>query len=223
MINARIKSLKKDLSSEKLSLEQLFQKHMVDIHSYYFIEVIKDSTIEYKIRETVANALGIHINEVLVMGSAKTGYSLSPAKLYQEFDYKFSQSRIKRDKSDLDIAVISSDLFKDLSKSMYNFTRSFRNKWDNNEYYSGEKLNDFDVDINYKFYEYHIKGWFRPDFKPRGFEFCVNKSYENLKKDIYDLTGRKLGLAIYSNWFYFKNYHIENLARLQIKMKSEIL
>ncbi len=219
----RIDSLKTDLRNESLSFEQLFQKHIVDSQCFFFNSIIKDTKKEYEIRGLIANSLGVHINEVIIVGSAKLGFSLSPKKLYNEFDSKFNQTKIFRDKSDLDIAVISPDLFKDLNIRIYNYTNSFKFKWHENEYYNGSKLNDFNVPINYKFFEYHTKGWFRPDFKPRGFEFCTNSSYENLKKQIIDTTGRKIGLGIYKNWFFFKNYHIENLKILQTLMKSEIV
>lgn len=223
MIKDRINHLKKDLLNEKLSMEQLFQKHVVDIPTYFFSEILNDTAKEYKIRELVANALEVHINEVLVMGSAKLGYSLSPKKTYRDFDHIYNQTRAKKDKSDLDIAIISNDYFSDVSIKLYQFSNSYRTKWKANEYYNGAKLRDFDVPINHKLFEYHIKGWFRPDFKPIGFEFCINKTFEELKKEILHLTGRKTGLAIYKNWFYFKSYHIENLNRLQSSMKTEIL
>lgn len=222
MIKERIKSLKTDLIRKSLSFDLLFQKHIVDVTPYYFSTVLNDLSMEYKVREMIADTLGVHINEVVVIGSAKLGYSLNPKKMYLEFDSKYNQTRIARDKSDIDVAVISTDLFRMLNINLYNFTNSFKNRWEENEYYSGDQLKDFKVPINYKFYEYHVKGWFRPDFKPRGFEFCVNRTYEKLKKEIIDLTGRKLSLAIYKNWFFFKNYHIENLKRMQNSMQTEV-
>lgn len=219
----RIDSLKTDLRNESLSFEQLFQKHIVDIQSFYFNTILQDTGKEYEIRELIANSLGVHINEVVIVGSAKLGFSLNPNKLYNEFDAKFNRTSVIRDKSDLDIAVISPDLFKELNIRIYDFTNSFKVKWKENEYYNGDKINGFEVPINYKFFEYHTKGWFRPDFKPSGFEFCINNTFEGLKKQIIDITGRRLGLGIYKNWFFFKNYHIENLKRLQLLMQREIL
>jgi hypothetical protein len=223
IIEERLVSLKNDLRSEILSMEQMFQKHIVDPQSYYFISVLGDVGKEYEIRELVAKSLGVHLNEVVIVGSAKLGYSLNPKKLYNLFDAKFKETSTIRDKSDLDIAVISPELFKDLNIRIYDFTNSFKTKWVENEYYNGEKIKVFEVPINYKFFEYHTKGWFRPDFKPKGFEFCINSTFEDLKKSIIDITGRKVGLGIYKNWYFFKNYHIENLKRLQIQMKREIL
>jgi hypothetical protein len=106
IIEERKEALKKDLRSENLSLEQMFQKHIIDPQSYYFNSLIGDVGKEYEIRGLIANSLGVHLNEVVIVGSAKLGFSLSPKKLYNVFDAKFNETSIIRDKSDLYIAVI---------------------------------------------------------------------------------------------------------------------
>lgn len=53
------------------------------------------------LREEIATHFGVHTNEVVVVGSAKLGYSVSPQKKLKGFD----------DKSDLDIAIVNSALF----------------------------------------------------------------------------------------------------------------
>ena len=48
-------------------------------------------------------------------------------------------------------------------------------------------------------------------------------TYEELKKDISDISGRKIGVAIYQNEYFFQNYHCDNISRLKLKLKSEVL
>lgn len=218
IIDQRIKDLRNDLYSSALDHEQIFQKHIIDVNSFLFQPPSLDQ--EYQIRKLVANYLGVHLNEVLIVGSSKLGYSLSPLKLYNKFDSKFLTTNLKKDKSDIDIAVVSNELFLELKKNLYNFTDGLKLEWDVNEYY---KNSIRPITINYKLYEYICKGWFRPDFKPIGFEICKNGTFEELKQEIYSLSKRKLGLAIYENWFFFKSYHLNNLNQLKLKLKTEVI
>ena len=222
-IQNRIQCLKSDLQKSTLSHEEIFQKHIVNGDNYFFSEIIKDLDREYKIKSVIAEYLGTHINEVVFVGSCKLGYSLKPKNMFNEFDFQFKQTSIRKDKSDLDIAIISSTLFDSIGKSVFNYTDSFKNKWTENEYYKTESITDFNVPICYKFFEYYSKGWFRPDMRPRGFEFCVKNSFEELKRLLYKEFNRKVGIAIYKDWFYFKDYHINNLKILSHRVKTDII
>ncbi len=219
----KIKELKFDLVKGRLTYEEIFQKHIVDGNTYFFKSFLGDIAKEYQIKSLIADFLGIHIHEVIFVGSAKLGYSLNPKNLFNEFDSKFKISRINKDKSDLDIAIISPSLFKSISKNIFDYTDAFQNKWDDNEYYFGDKLNGFKVPICFKYFEYFSKGWFRPDMKPRGYDFCVKNSFEDLKKSIFENLRRKIGLGIYQDWHFFKHYHINNLKRLSYRVKTETL
>lgn len=219
MVENRIIELKKDLSKTEFDLEQVLQKHVIDINSFLFDN--SNSDLEYRIRNIIAKSLGVHLNEVVIVGSAKIGYSLSPKKLYHQLDSKYHQTKRKKDKSDIDIAVISPSLFENLKKIMYDFTDGLKLDWDSNEYYSDPSK--FNIPINYLFYQYSYKGWFRPDFRPRGFEICKNGSFEELKREIYQLTKRKLGLGIYQDWHFFKSYHLKNLELLRMQSKTDLI
>ncbi|MCG7502221.1 hypothetical protein MHM83_10090 [Tenacibaculum sp. Mcav3-52] len=218
MIKDRITSLKTDLIEKNFSIERVLQKHIIEIEPFLFTAENRD--LEYNIRTIISKALQVHLNEVVIVGSAKIGYSLSPKKLYNEFDEKYKNTKKIKDKSDIDIAVISPSLFDSLNKTLYNFTNGLKDGWIDNEYY---KKSRFPVPLNYQFYKYSYKGWFRPDFKPSGFEICKEGNFEELKREIQELTGRKLGLGIYKNWYFFKNYHIANLEDLKLRAETEIL
>lgn len=165
----------------------------------------------------------MHINQVKVVGSGKLGFSLNPKNLFNPFDKLFLQTKKKKDKSDLDIAVISNDLFEFIGKSLFEYTNYYRKKWEYNEFYDVHSAKDFNVPICYKFFEYFTKGWFRLDFKPVGFDFCEEGSFEELKQKVQSLTGRKIGLGIYQDWYYFKHYHMNNLNFLKNKVKTDII
>lgn len=223
IVKEKIEELKLDLIQEKLSIEEIFQKHIVDGNTYFFSHVIESSIKEYKTKSLIADSLGVHIHEVIFVGSGKLGYSLNPRNLFNEFDFKYAKTKIKKDKSDIDIAIVSNSLFESISKSLFCFTDSFRNKWEKNEYYNDERLREFKVPICYKYFEYFSKGWFRPDMKPSGFDFCVKNSFQELKRTLYQEFGRSIGLGIYKDWFFFKDYHMNNLKTLHFKIKTETI
>lgn len=222
-IRKKIDELKLDLIKDRLSHEEIFQRHIVDGGTYFFTEVIRDINKEYKTKTLIADFFGVHIHEVVFVGSGKTGFSLNPKNLFNEFDAKFRATSLTRDKSDIDIAIISSTLFDSLSVSIFDYTDSFKNKWSENEFYKGEKLKEFDVPICYKYFEYFSRGWFRPDMKPKGFELCSKGTYQELKRTLYHQYGRKIGIGIYKNWAFFKDYHMHNLKSLYFKVKTEII
>jgi hypothetical protein len=219
----RIQELKGDLTVGKLSYEEIFQKHIVDGNTYFFSSVISDNSKEYQTKSLIASYLGVHIHEVIFVGSAKLGYSLNPKNLYNKFDSKFQATKQNKHKSDLDIAVISNALFNNIGHNIFDYTDSFKNKWFDSEYYFGERLKEFNVPIYFKYFEYFTKGWFRPDMKPKGYEFCVSKTFEELKKELFSSFKRKTGLGIYQDWHFFKHYHINNLKALAYQVKTDVI
>ncbi|GHA71068.1 hypothetical protein [Pontibacter akesuensis] len=216
----KINIFKQDITSARLTQEQLFQKHIVDGRCHYFTHILKDEEKEYKLRQLVADYLDVYIHEVIIVGSAKLGFSISPKKLFHHFDTKFRMTRQWKDKSDIDVAVICEELFEGVGRNVFKYTNSLKDQWDSNEYYREGKFN---VPVNYRYFEYFSKGWFRPDFKPRGFEISNLKSFEAFKKETTKLVDRKVTIAIYKNWFYFMNYHTDNLNEISHKKETSTL
>lgn len=219
----RLNHFKNDIKQDKLTTEEIFHKHLIDGSTYFFEKNVSHSTNEYSIKSQISEAFSVHMREVLIVGSAKLGFSLKPNNLFREFDFLYSTTKLNKDKSDFDIAIISNELYEKIGHRLYNYTAAYRNKWKANEYYSGEKAKQFPVPICYKYFEYYTKGWFRPDFKPQGFEFCTIGQYENLKGNLCKKINRKIGIAIYQNWFYFKDYHTSNIEKLKLKLNSHTI
>jgi len=222
-IEERIELFKEDLMQEKLNYEALVQKHLIDSSTYFFDENLKKPSAEILLKSIIAKSFSVQLKDIYIVGSGKIGFSLKPSNLFNEFDYKFSLTKKKNDKSDLDIVIISNDLYEIIGRNLYNYTAAYVNKWYTNEYYSKQKSRQFPVPICYKCFEYYTKGWFRPDFKPYGFDFCNDGSFEEFKRKISKVIGRKGTIAVYQNWFYFINYHISNVKNISLKMKTDKL
>jgi len=179
-INERIHSFKGDIIQGRLSYEEILQKHLIESNTYFFHEYLKDSSAEFSIKSAIASSFSVHLKEVLFVGSAKLGFSLNPKNLFNEFDESFLTTKLNSDKSDIDTAIISTKLYDEIGERMYKYTAAYATKWEENEYYALEKAKQFPVPLCFKYYEYITKGWFRPDYRPLGFEFCRNGSYQEL-------------------------------------------
>ncbi len=56
-----------------------------------------DEAEHMRVRTEVAGHFGIHPNQVVVVGSARLGFSIAPQKRYKSFD----------DSSDIDLAIVA--------------------------------------------------------------------------------------------------------------------
>lgn len=91
------------------------------------------------IRAQIADRFDVHANKVIIVGSAKLGYSVSPGKSLRPFG----------DTSDVDVAIVSPQLFEKYWLEMYQAKRSMVD-WPN--------LPDAR--------KYLFRGWIRPDKLP---------------------------------------------------------
>ena len=107
------KRFRNDLYSSALDHEQIFQNILLMLIRFISTSFIRSRISNSKIS---CKLFRVHLNEVLIVGSSKLGYSLSPLKLYNKFDSKFLTTNLKKDKSDIDIAVVSNELFLELKE-----------------------------------------------------------------------------------------------------------
>ena len=102
------------LKADLLSLEpkDFYFKHIVKSHNWYFSDYLHFEPTELVDRmdcfkEIVSKRLGVNFHNIQIVGSAKVGYSLSPAKLFTPFH----DERPDKPSSDIDIAIISDRLY----------------------------------------------------------------------------------------------------------------
>ena len=102
-----ISEIKNDIVN--MHKEDFYIKYLIRSNNWYFENILskKDSEImsitdEFKF--IVSKSFGVSFNNVLMVGSGKTGYSFSPSKkAFKKFNSQ----------SDIDIAIISNNLFLD--------------------------------------------------------------------------------------------------------------
>lgn len=107
-------TVQETLKTDLLALEpkDFYLKHIVKSHNWYFsdyLHVPQDEIVDKMdyFKEIVSSNLGINFHSLQIVGSAKTGYSLSPQKVLKPF-----HGETKDDKSsDIDIAIVSDKLY----------------------------------------------------------------------------------------------------------------
>lgn len=121
MINQE--SLKKDLI--ELFPKEFFIKHIVKSHNWYFVDYLHTPSDEVldkldRFYEIVSSQLQISFHSLQMVGSAKTGYSLSPDKLLHPFHEETPESK----SSDIDIAIVSEKWYRLLWDELRNIKRN---------------------------------------------------------------------------------------------------
>ena len=121
--------LKNDLRS--LDPKQFYFKHIIKSQNWYFEEYLKIPTCDLidrmdYFKEIVSTGLKISFHSLQIVGSAKTGYSLSPHKLLIPFH---DGSGPLEPSSDIDIAIVSERLY----QKFWDRLRNVKGLW--NKYY----------------------------------------------------------------------------------------
>ena len=146
---------------------------------------------EYQeLKKNVSSNFNVSEDQVLVVGSAKLGFSLSPKKLYRKFN----------DSSDIDVVIVSSELFDNVWKSVYHLVQ--------------EKVY-WETFASFK--EYHFDGWIRPDLLPPSSQFKLAKDWWEYFRKLTSsgLFGNyKISGALYKDWEFVEGYHLNNIENI---------
>lgn len=205
-----LKQFKEDISKD-LNSEFIVQKYLIDGDAFFFREYFPNEEFEFK--KGLADVLNVHIRDIAILGSGKLGFSLKPNEVesalyeFKEFDFNFKFDSNK-EKSDLDVAIISDSLFEYFLKDIYIRTNRYSaipDGWSERR------------ERNRKSFSYYaLKGWFRKDFLYAGYEYenQILEFIDNYKKKYK----RDINLGLYKSWFYFENYHSSNIDNIKINL-----
>ena len=191
--NKRLYEFQKDLTD--LSPIEMVRKYITSGECFIF-----SNDQYFDLRSKVACCFGLHPNEVLVVGSAKLGFSIAPDKMYNTFSTE----------SDIDVALVSPKLFDEIWKSGYDYK------------YSGEnwpKQNQF---IKYLF-----RGWIRFDMLPESPLIPLSEKWATLfeKMTSSGMFGSyRIAGGLYKSYFFLENYQkicIEYCIKSKIKMEGQ--
>ena len=170
----RISKFRADLVRFDVSL--LVQRHVTTGPSF-----LLDDDSYHLLRARIAEEFGLHPNEILIVGSAKLGFSLVREQRYRPFG----------EESDIDVAVVSSGLFDTFAQATFDYWRQSR-YWTRYETYL----------------KYLFRGWIRPDLLPpslaeqtRWWEFFRSLTAEGT------FGSYQIRAGLYKSWHYLDSYH----------------
>jgi hypothetical protein len=141
------------------------------------------------LRNNIASRLHIEANSVLLVGSAKLGFSISQKKDRLTNEIIKPRYRSFNEDSDLDFAIVNSDLFDEYWEKIFNIYCQ-ANTW--------QKINQFQ--------HFFFRGWIRPDLFPESFKEGVAwwGLFSNLSRDVN--VRRKVRGGLYKSSFFLDRY-----------------
>lgn len=192
--------IKNDLLN--IDTKQFYMKHIVRTENWYFENVLNipptniiKAVDDFKI--IVSTSLGVSYNSIMMVGSGKTGYSLSPSKKFK----KFTLEPDAEDKSDIDIAIISLPIFDKFWKTFrdaYNITNKWVYKYISREIYRGY-INERNINE----IEQCRVIW----------KDISNEATRKLKQNMY--FKHDINYRLYRSWEDFEEYNIESINDLK--------
>ncbi len=172
----------------------------------------KDKPILYEqITQYLADKLGISPTEVKLIGSAKTGFSISPLP---DYGRAFGQH------SDLDFSIVNEELFYILEAEFNDWADLFKIKRINannstEEGYWFQNLDSVPRQLKNGFIDTH--------FIPNRDKFIMTKKINNCLwliqkylREKYEINVKKVSASIYRNWYSFAgrlNRNTENIMK----------
>lgn len=198
----------------EIPLDVLLQKYIIDSESFFF-QNIETNIDEFDFKKDIAELLQIHVRDIIIVGSGKLGFSLKPyitkkKKTYfnfYEFDFRWKQNSSNK-KSDLDVAIISSELF----------DRQFVNLYNESSFYRQDYVLEWGK--RPEFANYLLKGRLATRYLPQNFKLSseIKKVQEKYKIQF----GRDINIEIYKSWYFFETYHTNNLKNIYLNLISNI-
>ena len=192
--------LETDLRS--LSPYDFYIKHIVKSNNWYFSDylgITSDRIVDQMdlFKEIVSTGLHINFHSVQIVGSAKTGYSLSPNKVLNPFHDENADTPA----SDIDIAIVSETLYNKFWAAL----RAVRGIQYMAYYYNHLTASIFRGYINDKDLV-HIKG---PDEEWRELIRPINMSLQDRLGFVHPTTYR-----IYRSWDDLQEYQIIGISKI---------
>lgn len=190
--------IRKDLMN--FSVKEFYMKYLLRADNWYFENILQiaEKDIIHAVDDfkmLVSDAMHIGFNNVVMVGSAKTGYSLSPKKFLKTFT---DEGDVR---SDIDIAIISPHLFDyfwKLFRISYDVTKEGYYKYISRGIYRGY-ISDTDL---HNIEECRVE-WMA----------MSNEATRQLQRKMY--FRHEIHYRIYRDWKDMEEYHIQAIEQLK--------
>lgn len=189
-----------DSSNLKKALHEFGEKYVFDnflmnedVHLLQMTHGEKAVNIYHSIKVATANILDIPVKNIAIVGSAKTGFSLTPGRKYAPFG----------EDSDLDLVIVSEGHFKQLWESYLNYVNTS----------TATKYNDIAKNVFKHFIS--IKSKDIDGDKLKYFNEWISKVDQlRLVFQTEFKLPHEVNYRVYETWKYVEQYHITGLSAL---------
>jgi len=170
-----VDAFKADLGSHT-SL-QLIRKYILNADSQ-----ILTGDQHFRIKEEICEHFDVEFTNVILVGSAKLGFSIKPKKRFKAFG----------DESDIDIAVVSGKLFERIWEEAYRYKKA-------GAYWPQST----------SFFRYLSEGWIRPDKLPASSYFAFTSEWWDFFNGVTASKrygSYKIRAGLYHSMFFLQEY-----------------
>lgn len=184
-------SIKKD-HVNSIDKRYTSRKIFLSYPTYIFLRD-KNFDIEFEIKDKISNFFKVPIYSIHFCGSAKTGRSL------------FKHTDFNPIKSDLDVAIISSELFVEYFEISFNATKGFKDLTPFN------RIKGRSMEPGFK--QYLNIGYFRPDLMPNCGEKTAWNDFFNEISNTYSKYFSNINAGIFLSQLFFEYKQIAALDK----------
>lgn len=192
-----IEEFQEKVDNTKTDDELLFITRKYIFHGIPFVFQDREDDY-YDFRNEIANNFKIDYRDVIIVGSAKLGYSW------------FKRTPFSHE-SDIDVALINTQLFDKFHRSICDFQYKIRH---------GQIRLTSDEQAEYnKLLRYMAIGWLRPDKIPYQLEYIGRKSWFDFFNSISygkrPVGDYKVNAGLFKNNFFFEKYYVNALKSIK--------
>lgn len=159
----------------------------------------------YNFRKKIAQKFDVSFHEIFITGSGKLGFSPRKNKI---FDYD----------SDIDVALISSDLYDKIMSYIHGYQMELR---ENRRAVSAREIEKY-----HKFLEYGAIGWMRPDLLPTSFRIKDIKNdwfdfFDSISYGKSEVGNYKVTAGAFKSYAHLEKYTLSGLRSIRGKIQME--
>jgi len=153
----------------------------------------------YEFRKRIARKFDINFHEVFITGSAKLGFSPHQRK---PFDLD----------SDIDVAIISAELFERIMQSIHGYQMQLRE--------NRRAVHENELGMYHQFLEYGAIGWMRPDKLPTSFRVQEMKRewfdfFKSISYGKSEVGNYKVTAGAFKSYSHLEQYIMSGLRSLR--------
>ena len=157
----------------------------------------------YEFQKRISNQFSVAFHEIYITGSGKLGFSPHKRKLF-DLD------------SDIDVAIISGQLFENILELIRNYQMSLRA--------SKRNVTAYEINLYHDFLEYVAIGWIRPDKLPVSFQIENLKNawfdfFESISYGKSEVGDYKVTAGIFKSYRHFELYTYSGIKDLNRALK----